>query len=57
MTEITEIPVSNDPTLYLRRSGLRHPTYNKLHSSFTEGKNKEHKRPLPSVLKVTNESK
>lgn len=54
---MAEITVSNDPTLYLRRSGLRHPTYNKLHSSFTEGKNKEHKRPLPSVLEVINESK
>ena len=54
---MAEITVSNDPTLYLRRSGLRHPTYNKLHSSFTEGKNKEHKRPLPSVLEAINESK
>lgn len=47
---MTKITVSNDPTVYLRNSGLVPSTHNILHASFTEGKNKEHSRPLPSIL-------
>lgn len=45
-----KITISNDPTVYLRNSGLSPHTYNMLNASFTEGKNKEHRRPLPSSL-------
>ena len=48
---MTKIHVSNDPTIYLRNSGLTPVTHNKLHAPFAEGVNKEHMRPLPSVLK------
>ena len=48
---MTKILVSNDPTIYLRNSGLAPVTHNKLHASFAEGVNKEHRRPLASVLK------
>ena len=47
---MAKITVSNDPTIYLRNSGIKPQTYNVLHASFTEGKNKEHRRPLPSLL-------
>ena len=47
---MAKITVTNDPTIYLRRSGLKSPTYNKFHASFEEGKNNEHGRPLPSVI-------
>lgn len=43
---MSKITVTNDPTLYLRNSGLKHPGFNMLNASFTSGKNKEHKRPV-----------
>lgn len=47
---MTKILVSNDPTIYLRNSGLAPVTHNKLNASFAEGANKEHRRPLPVAL-------
>ena len=43
---MAKIVKTDDPTLYLRNSGLKPPSYMTLNASFTPGKNKEHKRPL-----------
>lgn len=54
---MAKITVTNDPTIYLRKSGLKPATYNKFHMSFEYGKNKEHGRPLPSVLEPNSKVK
>ena len=48
---MAKITITQDPTLYMRNRGLTGAMYNRMASSFTEGKNKEHSRPVPDELK------
>lgn len=48
---MAKITITQDPSLYMRNSGLSGVMYNRMASSFTTEKNKEHSRPVPDELK------
>jgi hypothetical protein len=57
LNKMDKIAVTNDPTLYLRNSGLRAPGFNSMNATFTMGVNREHSRPIHSAYYPAKQKK